>query len=96
METRNNVSSRCVIFIEYEEVGDKCLHKSEKQTKKPKDRFYNFNQVWSRENHSGKDTQSEYEILILDNSLFPSYIEIWKCPARWIPSWSPTILKGLG
>lgn len=39
METRNNVSSRRVIPIEYEEVGDKCLHKPEKQAKNQKDKF---------------------------------------------------------
>lgn len=42
MKTRNNVFNRHVILAEYEEVGKRCLHKSEKQnkTKNPKERFY--------------------------------------------------------
>lgn len=44
--------------------------KNKRKTKKIN--FKNFNWVWSRKNHSGKDTQSECGILRQDNNLFPS------------------------
>lgn len=60
-----------MIFIEYEEVRDRCLHKSEKQINQKID----FTVLTRCEvvRNSGKVTQSECEILILDNNLFPSY-----------------------